>query len=161
MQCIKTATAFCGQVSLPSPCIDWIERRGKSPIIFPAREARTLGKGGHLAGIYRDAHGYLWLGGWGVLDRFDERSGQFTHYHHKPDDPNSLLSQEILCIYEDRSGRLWVGQVGGLSRFDPATEKFINYQNNPADPASLGSNGVTPSIRTGLARCGLGPGRAH
>ena len=102
----------------------------------------ALGKGGNLNGIDRDAQGYLWLSGWGVLDRFDERSGQFRHYRHKPDDPNSLLSLEILCIYEDRSGRLWVGQVGGLSRFDPATEKFINYRNNPADPASLGSNGV-------------------
>src|SRR5271157_5333114 len=38
----------------------------------------ALGKGGTLYGIYRDAQGYLWLSGWGVLDRFDERSGQFT-----------------------------------------------------------------------------------
>ncbi|HTT20734.1 MAG TPA: two-component regulator propeller domain-containing protein [Candidatus Sulfotelmatobacter sp.] len=124
--------------------LDRLDRKtGQVTHYLPGSGSKNaIGKGGHLAGIYRDAHGYLWLGGWGVLDRFDERSGQFTHYHHKPDDPNSLLSQEILCIYEDRSGRLWVGQVGGLSRFDPATEKFINYQNNPADPASLGSNGV-------------------
>jgi len=107
-----------------------------------AGSKNALGKGGTLVGIYRDAQGYLWLGGWGVLNRFDERSGQFKHYQHKPDDPNGLLSNEILCIYEDRSGELWLGQVSGLSRFDPATEKFINYQNNPADPASLGSNGV-------------------
>ena len=107
-----------------------------------AGSKNALGKGGTLVGIYRDAQGYLWLGGWGVLNRFDERSGQFKHYQHKPDDPNSLLSNEILCVYEDRSGGLWLGQVSGLSRFDPATEKFINYQNNPADPASLGSNGV-------------------
>ena len=124
--------------------LDRLDRKtGQVTHYLPGSGSKNaIGKGGHLAGIYRDAHGYLWLGGWGVLDRFDERSGQFKHYHHKPDDPNSLLSQEILCIYEDRSGRLWVGQVGGLSRFDPATEKFINYQNNPADPASLGSNGV-------------------
>ena len=100
------------------------------------------GKGSNLAGIYRDAQGYLWLGGWGILDRFDEQSRQFTHYYPKPDVPNSLLSTEILCIYEDRSGMLWVGQAGGLSRFDPANEKFTNYRNNPADPASLGSDGV-------------------
>ena len=103
----------------------------------------ALGKGSNLNGIYRDLQDYLWLGGWGALDRFDERSGQFKHYQHKTDDPNSLLSHEILCIYEDRSGRLWVGQVGGLSRFDPATERFINYQDNPADPASLGNSGVS------------------
>ena len=103
----------------------------------------ALGEGSLLNGIYRDAQGYLWLGGWGALDRFDERSGQFKHYQHQPDDPQSLLSHEILCIYQDRSGRLWVGQVGGFSRFDPETDKFINYRNNPADPASLGDSGVS------------------
>ena len=59
-----------------------------------------------------------------------------------PGDPNSLLSDNILCLYQDRSGKLWVGQVDGLSSFDPATEKFINYRNDPTDPATLGSNGV-------------------
>jgi ligand-binding sensor domain-containing protein/signal transduction histidine kinase len=124
--------------------LDRLDRKtGQITHYLPGSGSKNApGKGGFLAGIYRDLQGYLWLGGWGVLDRFDERSGQFKHYQHKPDDPNSLLSNEILCIYEDRSGRLWVGQVSGLSRFDPATEKFINYQNNPADPASLGSNGV-------------------
>ena len=127
-----------------APWIDWIERRGKSPIIFPAREGKNaLGKGSNVSNIYRDPQGYLWLGGWGVLDRFDERSGQFKHYQHKPGDPNSLLSDNILRIYEDRSGKLWVGQVDGLSSFDPATEKFINYRNDPADPATLGISNVS------------------
>jgi ligand-binding sensor domain-containing protein len=93
----------------------------------------ALGKGSNLCGINRDAQGYLWLGGWGTLDRLDERSGQFTHYQHEPDDPNSLLSHEILRIYADRSGRLWIGQVGGLSRFVPETETFINYRGGSAD----------------------------
>ena len=125
--------------------LDRLDRKtGQITHYLPGSGSKNaLGKGSSLSNIYRDAQGYLWLGGWGVLDRFDERSGQFKHYQHKPDDPNSLLSDNILCIYQDRSGRLWVGQVGGLSRFDPATEKFINYRNNPADPASLGSNGVS------------------
>jgi PAS domain S-box-containing protein len=104
-----------------------------------------LGKGSSLRdNIYRDAQGYLWFGGWDSgLDRFDERSGQFKHYRHKPGDPNSLLSDNILCVYQDRSGKLWVGQVDGLSRFDPETEKFDNYRNDPAKPASLGIGNVS------------------
>jgi len=105
----------------------------------------ALGKGSSLRNnIYRDAQGYLWFGGWDSgLDRFDERSGQFKHYRHKPGDPNSLLSDNILCIYQDRSGKLWVGQVDGLSSFDPATEKFINYRNDPAHPAGSGISNVS------------------
>src|SRR5271157_5451626 len=126
--------------------LDRLDRKTGQITHYPAGSGskNALGKGSALRhNIYRDARGYLWLGGWGVLDRFDERSGQFKHYQHKPDDPNSLLSNEILCIYEDRSGKLWLGQVSGLSRLDPATNKFINYRNNPADPASLGDNGVS------------------
>ena len=105
----------------------------------------ALGKGSSLRNnIYRDAQGYLWFGGWDSgLSRFDERSGQFKHYRHNPADPNSLLSDNILCIYQDRSGKLWVGQVDGLSSFDPTTEKFINYRNDPAHPASVGINNVS------------------
>ena len=126
--------------------LDRLDRKTGQITHYPpgSGSKNALGKGSALRhNIYRDARGYLWLGGWGVLDRFDERSGQFKHYQHKPDDPNSLLSNEILCIYEDRSGKLWLGQVSGLSRLDPATDKFINYRNNPADPASLGDNGVS------------------
>ena len=100
----------------------------------------ALGKGSDLSGIYRDAQGYLWLGGWGVLDSFDERSGQFKHYQRELDDPKSLLSDEANCLYEDRSGRLWVGQTDGLSSLDPATGKFVSYRN---DPAGLEISNVT------------------
>jgi len=126
--------------------LDRLDRKtGQVTHYLPGSGSKNaLAKGSALRhNIYRDLRGYLWLGGWGVLDRFDERSGQFKHYQHKPDDPNSLLSNEIICIYEDRSGKLWLGQVSGLSRLDPATDKFINYRNNPADPTSLGDNGVS------------------
>ena len=86
----------------------------------------------NLIRIYQDARGYLWLGGWGGgLDRFDERTGQFKHYRHNPDDPNSLLSDNVRKIYGDRSGHMWVGQQYGLSRLDPATEQFTNYRPDP------------------------------
>ena len=91
--------------------------------------------------IYKDAAGYLWVGGWGSgLDRFDERTGRFKHYRHNPDDPNSLISDNVYTIYGDRNGHIWVGQQYGISRFDPATERFTNYRPVPNNPASLANS---------------------
>src|SRR5271165_3378953 len=98
----------------------------------------TLGKGTNVDSLYKDAAGYLWVGGGGCgLVRFDERSGRFKHYRHKPDDPNSLISDNVYTIYGDRNGHMWVGGQYGLSRFDPATERFTNYRPVPTNPASL------------------------
>ena len=98
----------------------------------------TLGQGTNVNSIYKDPMGYLWVGGGGCgLVRFDERTGRFKHYRHNPDDPNSLISDNVYTIYGDRDGHMWVGQEGGVSRFDPATEGFTNYRPVPDNLASL------------------------
>jgi len=100
--------------------------------------ANTLSEGTNVNSIYTDVAGHLWVGGGGSgLDRFDERAGHFKHYGHDPDDPHSLISNNIYTIYGDRDGHMWVGQEGGLSRFDPATDGFANYRPVPSNPASL------------------------
>jgi len=114
------------------------------------KDKDTLSKGSDLRqprwaypydSIYKDSRGYLWLGGWGTgLDRFDERTGQFKHYRHNLDDPNSLISDHVYNIYGDRSSHIWVGQRYGLSRLDPATEQFTNYRPDPRSPTWNGSN---------------------
>jgi signal transduction histidine kinase/streptogramin lyase len=101
-------------------------------------DKKTLSEGTDVNSIYKDQAGYLWVGGGGSgLDRLDERTGRFKYYRHNPEDPNSLISDNVYTIYEDRNGRMWVGQVGGLSRFDPATDRFLNYQPVPHEPGSM------------------------
>ena len=92
--------------------------------------------------IYEDRAGILWFGTWGGgLDRYDPRTGTFTHYVHDPDDPNSLSSNRIEFIYEDHAGLLWIGtESDGLNRFVPETGHFIRYQHDPDDPNSLGND---------------------
>ena len=111
-------------------------------------------------GICRDAQGYLWLGGWGSgLDRFDERSGRFKHYRHNTNDPNSLVSDDVLSIHEDRSGNLWMGHYGGVSRFDLATEQFTNYRPDPSEPTSMRNSVETLyQDRSGVLWLGTGKG---
>ncbi len=106
----------------------------------PGNESENkLGKGSDVNSICKDKQGNLWVGGWNSgLDRFDEHTGQFKHYKYNPNNPNSLISNNVLSICEDNDGNLWVGQSGGLSFLNPKTEQFINYRNDPANPASLG-----------------------
>ena len=79
-------------------------------------------------------------GGGSGLVRFDERTGRFRHYRHNPDDPNSLISDNVFAIYGDRHGHMWVGQQAGISRFDPATDRFTNFRPVPNNPASLANS---------------------
>jgi signal transduction histidine kinase/streptogramin lyase len=104
-------------------------------------DENTLGKGTTVTSIYKEAAGYLWVGGWGGgLVRFDERTGRFKHYRHNPADPNSLISDNVYAIYGDRNGQMWVGQQYGISRFNPATDGFTNFRPTPDNPASLANS---------------------
>jgi signal transduction histidine kinase/ligand-binding sensor domain-containing protein/ActR/RegA family two-component response regulator len=79
------------------------------------------------------------------LDRFDKRTGTFTHYVHDPDDPESIRAGLVAMIYDDGYGRLWLGgwvDNNGLAIFDKATETFTHYKHNPADPYSLSNDFV-------------------
>jgi ligand-binding sensor domain-containing protein/signal transduction histidine kinase len=120
--------------------LDRLDRKTGTIIHYVPNRAdeSALGEGANVDDIYKDASGYLWIGGGGSgLDRFDERTGRFKHYRHKPDDPHSLISDNVLGIYGDRNGQMWVAQQYGISRFDPVTHGFNNYQPVPDDSASL------------------------
>src|SRR5690242_680083 len=112
--------------------IDWIAKRGRSLITSPVPKTNNLSRGGELTAIFKDAAGYVWIGGiGGGLDRFDERTSQFKHYRHNPADPNSLMTDDVVSIHGDSTGLMWVGQFGGAARFDPQTGRFTNYPPGP------------------------------
>jgi signal transduction histidine kinase/ligand-binding sensor domain-containing protein/CheY-like chemotaxis protein len=75
----------------------------------------------------------LWIGTYGGgLDKLDPEKETFKHYTHDPLNPNSIGSNNILCIQEGLSGQdetpLWIGAYGGgLTRFDPKSETFVRF----------------------------------
>ena len=69
----------------------------------------------------------MWLGAQSGLHRFDPRTGQFTIYGHKPDDPESLSDNRVNSLHFDQQGTLWVGTQDGLSKFNRQTGTFKNY----------------------------------
>lgn len=102
-----------------------------------------------ILALHEDRLGALWIGTLnGGLDRYDRKSGQFSHFTNDPDNPQSLSNNEVTAIYEDSDGILWFGTRDGFNRFDSETEMFTQYRHNPADSQSLSADAVLSIYET-------------
>lgn len=72
--------------------------------------------------IYKDQHGYIWIGTVNGLSRFDGYT--VKTFHKMKGDSTSLPDNNVNRIYEDPQGKLWVITASGLTIFDPQTSKF-------------------------------------
>lgn len=118
-----------------------------------------------LKSLHEDREGILWIGTFGAgLNRYDARSGRFTHYRYDPTDRTSLASDLVRALLEDRRGALWVGtQGGGLDRFDRESGRFEHFRPDPADPRALadGDVRVLYEDRAGTLFVGTAGGGLH
>ncbi len=74
-----------------------------------------------ISSIFKDKQGYLWLGTYNGLNRFD--GNHFTSYNSAA---SSVSNQRIDQILEDDFNQLWLKSYNGqVHRFDKATEKFL------------------------------------
>lgn len=99
---------------------------------FTAYTTESIGlSSNHLYKLYPDPNevNTLWLGTTkGGLAKFDLATSTATAFRHKPEDPNSLSSDDITSMYRDDTGAMWLGTFsGGFDRLDLKTgraEKF-------------------------------------
>ncbi len=84
---------------------------------------------GMVTAILQDRKGFLWVGTFDGLYKYDGYS--FTKYQYDPFDPNSLSQNFIYTIFEDKAGTIWTSTFEGLCMFDRSTEKFIRYKPLP------------------------------
>ncbi len=90
--------------------------------------------------ILQDRDGFIWVGTWSGLIRYD---GYNTTIFHSEDLPGKIRSNKILEVYEDRNGFLWIGtHMGGLFRYDKNKNYFEHFVNDPGDITSLSNNNV-------------------
>jgi ligand-binding sensor domain-containing protein len=91
--------------------------------------------------IMQDSQGFLWVGTFDGLNRFD--GNQFVTYRYHADDPNSIGGNLIFSLREARDGRIWVATQGdGISWYDPDTDRFTNYRHEENNPSSLSADYV-------------------
>lgn len=79
-----------------------------------------------IRSIAQDKTGFLWIGSWDGLSRFD--GYEFKNYYHVPGDSNSLPYFSILEICVDKLNNVWVStEVRGLCLYDRAKEQFKTF----------------------------------
>ena len=85
--------------------------------------------------IYEDSYGYLWVGNYAGLHRFD--GYEIVSYTNDKRDSLSIGDNKISAIHEDVDANLWIGTQNGLYRYDRDLETFKNVllkstrNNNP------------------------------
>lgn len=78
-----------------------------------------------ITDIFQDSRGYIWLGTYNGLNKFDGTT--FTIYYDDKKRPDGINSNDIYKITEDKSGRLWVGTNTGISLYNRSLDNFRNY----------------------------------
>ncbi|RWY53856.1 response regulator [Mucilaginibacter gilvus] len=76
--------------------------------------------------IAQDKKGYIWVGTYFGLDRFDGYS--VKKYYNSNTPLNNAFKNRIGCIYPDGDGNIWLGTEGGLQYFNSRTEKYTDIK---------------------------------
>jgi signal transduction histidine kinase/ligand-binding sensor domain-containing protein len=100
-----------------------------------------------VSSICEDDSGNIWVGtghfmwqrGSG-LNKFNPQNGQFTHFRHDSDDPESIGSNNISSLLIDSEGILWIGTIRNYLDAIPLADlysqrkpKFTHYKNFDRD----------------------------
>lgn len=83
--------------------------------------------------ITQDNDGFIWLGTYGGLNRFN---GIEFDIYESNDDPNSLPSDDVRGLLVDSKGTLWITTNNGIARYIKNRDHFETFDsyNNPGLP---------------------------
>jgi ligand-binding sensor domain-containing protein len=96
----------------------------------------------HVQCIAQDKTGFLWIGTWDGLARYD--GSEFKIYRHNPDDSSSLVYFDINMIIVDSGNNVWIRGGDHLCRYQRNHDNFRHYNrkdfndtNSDGRPASF------------------------
>ena len=90
--------------------------------------------------IIKDAKGFMWIGTFNGLNRFD--GSEFTIYQYNQNDPHSISDNYISSIIEDHNGKLWIGTNDGLNFYNRSTDSFKHFRHDINNNASIIDNQI-------------------
>ncbi|MBT8219329.1 MAG: hypothetical protein KJP00_05880 [Bacteroidia bacterium] len=64
----------------------------------------------------------------GGLFSLDPSAAEASQFVHDPDDPNSILYNDIGNLISDQKRHLWLGSLNSVSRFDPSSNILTHYE---------------------------------
>lgn len=79
----------------------------------------------HIGTVIQDKHGFLWLGSWHGIKKFDGRNIEWF----KPSTKRkwSIPGRKIYDLKEDNSNRVWIGSYKGLMVYEKETNRFFTF----------------------------------
>lgn len=77
-----------------------------------------------------DGEEIIWTDTYSGLVRINITTGSFHRFTENPNDPGSLINDQINKIIKDRSGVIWIATENGVSFYSPKSTRF----NTPFDP---------------------------
>ena len=95
--------------------------------------------------ILQDNEGFLWLGTYAGLNRFDGYN--FKGYRHNYINTNNISGMHIRSIVQDTAGILLISTTTGVNRFFTSTGEFVNFSHDPNDTNSLNNNMVYCTLK--------------
>ena len=92
-----------------------------------------------VTSIAEDGFGFIWLGTFDGLCRYDRQSDRFTSYRHS-DREGALTESSVWSLLSDRQGTVWAGTYyGGVNYFSPSRPDFTKYQAGREEKECLSS----------------------
>ena len=116
--------------------------------------------GPRITSFHEGCTGCLWVGTNRGLSRYDDETGQFTHYLPMPEWPGHP-NNVILEIAQDFSRNLWLRTRGrGLYRLQAGTKTFQHFTHSASNPKSLSHNHIITLLEdpTGILWIGTDTG---
>lgn len=130
--------------------------QGQQNIIEGPYRFLNIGEDKNLQGIkptciYQDSYGFVWIGTWDGLYRFDGYACKL--YEHKPGDTTSLPSNFIAyhAFHEDKDSNLWIATFNsGFVMLDRKTERFHVFRETPDGLSFDGINALCDDGKDGI-----------
>ena len=97
-----------------------------------------------ISDILIDSKSRIWittLGG--GLNYYNPLTDTFQIFKNNPNNPKSLMSNNLSTLIEDSKGLIWLGTEKGLCCFNPISKQFVSYTNQFNNSQTKKSNSIT------------------